>query len=247
MSETAPILETHQVSKVHRAGTAAEVRAVQDVSIRVPRGAFVLLTGPSGSGKTTLLALLGSLERPTHGNVFFAGRDLHDCSDGELALVRQRMGFVFQDFALIPGLPVWENITYPLIPRGIRRSERYLRAEQLLARLNLAGKMTGRPRELSGGEQQRVAIARALAGLPELILADEPTSNLDEEGGRAVIALLRTAHGEGATVVVSSHDPRLLAVASIAIELEAGRIKRPADLTIDCFPGRTRRESGEDA
>src|SRR5262249_52330951 len=120
-----PILEVRQLSKVYRAGSTAEVRALDDVALIVPAGSFTLLTGPSGSGKSTLLAILGLLERVTAGKVLFDGRDLSRCSDIELARCRSRMGFVFQDFALIPGLPVWENITYPLIPRGTSRSERY--------------------------------------------------------------------------------------------------------------------------
>jgi putative ABC transport system ATP-binding protein len=161
----------------------------------------------------------------------FAGRDLGGCSGVELARLRRRMGFVFQDFALIPGLPVWENITYPLIPCGVARAERYRLARELLERFGVADKLTARPRELSGGEQQRVAVARALAGQPELIMADEPTSNLDEEAGRAVIALLQQAHAEGKTVVASSHDPRLVALATRVYELQAGRLRAALDRT----------------
>jgi putative ABC transport system ATP-binding protein len=223
------ILEARQLCKFYRAGRAAEVRALEDVSLDVPAGSFTLLTGPSGSGKTTLLALLGGLERPTRGQVVFAGRDLSGCSDTELARLRRRLGFVFQDFALIAGLPVWENITYPLIPRGVSGTERYRLARDLLTRFGLADRLAARPRELSGGEQQRVAVARALAGRPEVVLADEPTSNLDEAAGAAVIALLRQAHAEGTTVVASSHDPRLAAVATRVCQLEAGRLKAVRD------------------
>jgi putative ABC transport system ATP-binding protein len=223
------MLEVRQLCKFHRAGSAAEVRALQDVSLAVPARSFTLLTGPSGSGKTTLLAVLGTLERPTRGQVLFDGRDLDGCSDVELTRLRRRIGFVFQDFALIPGLPVWENITYPLIPRGVPRGERYRLAGALLERFGLADKIAARPGEMSGGEQQRVALARALAGRPEVVLADEPTSNLDEEAGRAVIALLRQAHAEGTTVVASSHDPRLEAVATRVCELEGGRLKTVKD------------------
>jgi ABC-type lipoprotein export system ATPase subunit len=221
------LLEARQLCKFFRAGSTAEVRAVQDVSLDVPAGSFTLLTGPSGSGKSTLLALLGGLERPTRGQVLFAGRDLGACSDVELARLRRRLGFVFQDFGLIPGLPAWENVTYPLIPRGVGRAERYRLARELLARFSLADKLASRPRELSGGEQQRVAVARALAGGPEVVLADEPTSNLDAEAGRAVIALLQQAHGDGKTVVASSHDPRLADLATGVYELEGGRLKAP--------------------
>jgi putative ABC transport system ATP-binding protein len=142
-----------------------------------------------------------------------------------LARLRRRMGFVFQHFALIPGLPVWENVTYPLVPRGVSRGERSQLARELLGRFGLADRLGEEPGALSGGEQQRVAIARALAGQPEVVLADEPTSNLDEEGGRGVIALLQQAHAEGKTVIASSHDPRLAALATQVYELAAGRLK----------------------
>jgi putative ABC transport system ATP-binding protein len=135
------------------------------------------------------------------------------------------MGFVFQDFALIPGLPIWENITYPLIPAGVSIARRSQIAQDLLARLGLADKARATPRELSGGEQQRAAIARALVGEPEVLLADEPTSNLDEAAGQVVIDLLAQAHAEGKTVAASSHDPRLTALATQVCRLEAGRIK----------------------
>src|SRR5262249_34234038 len=129
----------------------------------------------------------------------------------------------------IPGLPAWENVTYPLIPRGVARAERYRLALDVLGGFGLADRLASRPRELSGGEQQRVAVARALAGPPEVVLADEPTSNLEAESGWAVIALLQQAHAEGRTVVASSHDPRLLAVATRVCELEAGRVKAVRD------------------
>jgi ABC-type lipoprotein export system ATPase subunit len=225
-----PALELRQVGKYYGAGPA-EVRALEGVSLVVPAGSFTLLAGPSGSGKTTLLALLGGLERPTRGQVLFAGRDLGACSDVELARLRRRVGLVFQDFALIPGLPVWENVTYPLIPRGARRGERYRLAQEWLGRLDLAGRAGARPRELSGGEQQRVALARALAGGPEVVLADEPTSGLDPAAGVAVIALLRQAHAEGKTVVAASHDPRLEALATRVCELGAGRVVAVRDVS----------------
>jgi ABC-type lipoprotein export system ATPase subunit len=162
--------------------------------------------------------------------VFFAERDLGACSGAELARLRRRMGFVFQDFALLPGLSAWENIVYPLIPRGVGRAERYARARELLERFGLADRMAARPRELSGGEQQRVALARALAGQPEVLLADEPTSSLDEDSGRAVIDLLHQAHAAGKTVIASSHDPRLTAVATRVGELAGGRLTAVRDV-----------------
>jgi putative ABC transport system ATP-binding protein len=221
---TVLLMETHGLCRYFRPGTRAEVRALDDVSVTIARGSFTVLTGPSGSGKTTLLALLGALDRPTKGRVFFDGRDLGPFSDVELTRVRRRVGFVFQDFPSLAGLPVWENVTYPLIPRGVLRRERYRLAEGLLARLGLADKLLSRPKELSGGEQQRVGLARALAGEPDAVLADEPTSNLDAESAAAVLDELRAAHRAGKTVVVSSHDPAVLDLATAAYHLRAGRV-----------------------
>jgi putative ABC transport system ATP-binding protein len=218
-------IESRAVCKYFKQGTPNEVRAVDEVSLAIEPGQFVLLTGPSGSGKTTLLALLGALERPTRGSAHFEGRDLAACSDSELARVRRRMGFVFQNFSLLTGLPVWENITYPLIPRGVVRSRRRELAGELLATLGLSEKFHARAGELSGGEQQRVALARALAGQPAVLLADEPTSNLDAAGGEALMALLRSIHQQGTTLILSSHDPRMTGLADSVLRLEAGRLK----------------------
>ncbi len=201
------LVEARNVSKVYRRGTAAPVHALAGVSITVAPGSFTLLTGPSGSGKTTLLALLGALERPTSGDVFWRGRNLSDCSDAELARLRRQLGFVFQDFSLIAGLTVWENVAYPLIPRGVSRGERRARAQEVLTALGLGDRQSARPRQLSGGEQQRVAVARALVSRPEFLLADEPTSNLDPESAHGVAELLVQIHAAGTTVIVSSHDP----------------------------------------
>ena len=185
----------------------------------------MLLTGASGSGKTTLLAVLGALERPTQGQVLFDNRNLSDLSGMELARVRRRFGFVFQNFSLIPGLPVWENITYPLIPRGISSRRRLEIARSLIGNLGLEDRLSAWPKELSGGEQQRVAFARALVGRPEVLLADEPTSNLDPDSAKTLLKLLRNSHAEGTTVILASHDPHAVPLATQAFELEAGRLK----------------------
>jgi putative ABC transport system ATP-binding protein len=220
-----PLFETRNLCKYYRRGSDTEVRAIDDVTITVERGSFSVLTGPSGSGKTTLLALLGALERPTRGQVIFEARNLADFSDFELARVRRRMGVVFQNFSLIPKLSVWDNVTYPLIPRGIARAERYRIAQAILSRLALADKISKRSEQLSGGEQQRVAVARALAGGPAVLLADEPTSNLDPRAARALASLLRQTHEEGKTVLVASHDPQIVSFATQVYELEQGRLK----------------------
>jgi putative ABC transport system ATP-binding protein len=219
------LFETRALCKFYRAGRRDEVRALDEVSLGIEKGSLAVVAGPSGSGKTTLLALLGALERPTSGQVLFEGRDMADCSDVTRARARRRMGFVFQDFSLIPGLSVGENITYPLIPRGVERAERHRRARDLLARFGLEEKLTVRAGKLSGGEQQRVAIARALAGQPEVVLADEPTSNLDTDSARTLLAVFRELHADGKTLVLSSHDPAVVALASHVYELERGRLK----------------------
>jgi len=218
------VLETHQVSKYYRKSTRAEVRAVHEVSLAIPTGGFAILNGPSGSGKTTLLALLGVLERPTSGQVVFGGRDLTGLADMELARLRRRIGFVFQDFSLQPGLPIWENVTYPLIPRGISRKERYALAHALLCDLGLQGAVRAQVGELSGGEQQRVALARALAGKPEVLLADEPTSNLDPSTSQALVTLLQHLHNEGKTIVLATHDPQWLSCATHVFHLKGGEL-----------------------
>jgi putative ABC transport system ATP-binding protein len=222
------LLEAHGLCKHYRAGTKAEVRALEDVSLSVPAGCLVLVLGASGSGKSTLLALLGLLARPTRGEVFFAGRSLADSSDVERTRIRRKIGFIFQNFSLIPQLPVWENITYPLIPRDISRAMRQRRASELLDQLGLADRLAALPEELSGGEQQRVAIARALVGEPALLIADEPTSNLDPATADSIVANLRRLHTEGATLIVASHDSRLTEGAGVVLELIAGRLHSSA-------------------
>jgi putative ABC transport system ATP-binding protein len=217
--------ETRALCKYYHAGSRAEVRALDAVSLGIARGSLTVVSGPSGSGKTTLLALLGALERPTRGQVVLEGKELGDCSDVELARVRRRAGFVFQDFSLIPNLTAAENIAYPLIPRGVPRAERFRRARELLARFGMEGKLAARARELSSGEQQRVAIARALAGEPDFLLADEPTSNLDPATASELLAVFQEAHAAGKTVVLSSHDPRVIALATRVVELEGGKLK----------------------
>ena len=219
-----PALEARSLCKYY----GQSVRALDDVSLVVATGSFTAVTGPSGSGKTTLLTLLGALDFPTKGTVLFDGRDLGRCSDAERTRIRRRMGFTFQSFSLVARLPVWENITYPLIPRGVNRTERYRRAVDLLTRLGLGDRMMAKPEELSGGEQQRVALARALAGNPEVIIADEPTSNLDPLTADIVASMLREQHARGVTVIIASHDPQLLEAADAVHRMEGGRIAQNA-------------------
>jgi putative ABC transport system ATP-binding protein len=219
-----PLFEVRCASKSFRRGRAAPVRALHDVSLTIPRGSLTVLAGHSGSGKTTLLALLGALDRPSAGQVLFQGIDLGSCSDVALTRVRRRMGFVFQDFSLIPGLSAWENVASPLVPQGVRYRARRERARQQLAQLGLGERLLARPGELSGGEQQRVALARALVVQPEVILGDEPTSNLDREAATLVLGLLRDFHAAGGTVVLTSHEPEARSMATQLIVLQGGRL-----------------------
>jgi ABC-type lipoprotein export system ATPase subunit len=195
-----------------------------EVSLTISQGSCTALVGPSGSGKSTLLALLSGLDRPTLGTVYFQGRDLTACSDVELARIRRRIGFIFQDFALIHSLPVWENVTYALVPRGITRAARFELARGLLGQLGLDDQWSKRPGELSGGEQQRVALALALAGKPEILVADEPTSSLDPQSAEALISIFRSFREGGNTLFFASHDPKLLELADTIHELRAGKL-----------------------
>jgi putative ABC transport system ATP-binding protein len=213
-----PHFETRDVRRVFRSATG-DVRALDGLSVAVERGAFLAVTGPSGRGKTTLLALLGALDRPTSGLVLFDGEDLGGASEPHRSRVRRRLGIVFQSSPMIERLPLWENVTYPLVPRGVPTRERRRLAAALLERVGIRGRDGASPEELSGGERQRVGVARALAADPEAILADEPTSDLDRATAEAVVALLREFHASGRTVIVATHDPVLEAMATGTLRL----------------------------
>lgn len=221
------LLEARRVSLHFRLGRSRVVRALDDVSLAVDRGEALALCGPSGSGKSTLLSLLGAMRRPTSGDVLVRGRSVSRASDVELARARRRVGIVFQQPGLLPRLPVWENVTYGLIPRGVPRRDRYARAAELLARFGLSDALDRRPEELSGGQMQRVALARALAGDPDVLLLDEPTSQLDPASAADVATALAGLAAVGHTLVIASHDPLLLAGATRVIRLSDGRILEP--------------------
>ncbi|WP_306318131.1 MULTISPECIES: ABC transporter ATP-binding protein [unclassified Streptomyces] len=217
-----------RVDGLHRSyGTgAAAVHALRGVSFEVPRGELVALKGRSGSGKTTLLNLVGGLDRPDRGRVVVDGLDLSELGeDGLLALRRDRVGFIFQSFGLIPILSAAENVGVPMRLRKERPRAREERVELLLSLVGLAGHAAQRPGELSGGQQQRVAIARALANKPALLIADEPTGQLDAETGLAVMELLRAVvRSEHVTALVATHDAALLDLADRVLELRDGEI-----------------------
>jgi putative ABC transport system ATP-binding protein len=220
--------EVRNVSKWFVKGPTI-VRAVDGVSLEIDAGEFVALEGPSGSGKTTLLQLLGALDRPSEGVVAFEGRDLATLRDNELARLRLgAFGFVFQQFNLIPTLSAVQNVEAALAPTGVHGAELRERSAALLAEVGLAARAEHLPAQLSGGEQQRVAIARALATEPRVILADEPTGNLDSETGADVIDLLAgLAAVHQATVVVATHDAGLAARAPKRLAMRDGKILRP--------------------
>jgi putative ABC transport system ATP-binding protein len=206
------------------------VTAVDEVDFAIDQGEFVVVAGPSGSGKTTLLQLLGALDRPTSGRVVFEGRSLAEMSDGELAdLRRDRIGFVFQQFNLIPTLSALENVEAAMAPRpnGMSRRMRRSEATDLLERVGLGGRVSHLPSQLSGGEQQRVAIARALANGPDVLLADEPTGNLDSATGEEIVDLLRELWSDGLSVILITHDLDVAATAPRVIRMQDGKLSQP--------------------
>jgi len=193
--------------KVYHMGAGVEVVALQDISLTIEAGQYTAIMGPSGSGKSTILNLIGCLDRPTSGQYILGGQDVSRLSDAELSEVRgRRIGFVFQSFNLIPQLTALDNIEVPLFYQGMHRHERRRRSLALADRVGLGPRAKHKPMELSGGEQQRVAIARALANDPLIILADEPTGNLDSRTGQEILALFDDLTARGRTVVVVTHD-----------------------------------------
>jgi len=219
------LIETRQLTKIYGTGETAVI-ALDHINLSVEQGEFVAVMGPSGCGKSTLLHLLGGLDRPSEGTVTIDGIDLADMNDDELTcLRRRRMGFVFQFFNLIPVLTAVENASLPVTLDGIKPAEARQRASAWLARFGLGDRLTSRPDQLSGGQQQRVAVARALAAEPALVLADEPTGNLDTRSGDEIAALLRKVTKEfGRTVIMVTHDPRIAAYADRIIFLKDGVI-----------------------
>jgi len=203
-----------------------ETHALRGVDLIIENGEFTALVGPSGSGKTTLLQLIGLLDQPTTGRVFINGKDAtHLNRDQRADLRRGAIGFIFQFFALIPTLTAYENIEMPLLLNGVKPNERRARVNQMLESVGLADRAHHRPDQLSGGQQQRVSVARALAIRPSLILADEPTANLDTENGRQVMELMRRLNTEtGTTFVFATHDPRVISFAKRVVTLRDGVI-----------------------
>ncbi len=218
------MIKLEEVTKVYRMGME-EVRALDGITLWVDEGEMLVIMGPSGSGKSTLLHIMGCLDRPTEGKVFIDGKDISRLSDAQLARLRNSaIGFVFQQFNLLPRMTAFGNIELPLIYAGIPRKERIRRVKTLLKRFELEDRARHRPGQLSGGQQQRVAIARALANEPKIILADEPTGNLDTASGKTVIENLVRLNKEGITVIVVTHDPEVASIGHRIIYLRDGKI-----------------------
>jgi putative ABC transport system ATP-binding protein len=225
MTALAQLYELAGVAKTFQQGDS-EIRALDGLDLVIDRGEFLVIAGPSGSGKTTLLQLLGGLDHPSAGGIQFEGRDLASTGDLELTELRlETIGFVFQQFNLVPTLTARQNVEAALAPRGLKSAERVARANELLALVGLVARADHLPSQLSGGEQQRVAIARALANDPDVLLADEPTGNLDSTTGRELMELLASLNRErGLTIVLITHDPAIATGASRTIRMRDGRL-----------------------
>jgi putative ABC transport system ATP-binding protein len=219
-----PFIQLEAVTKVFYTDEV-ETHALSGVHFDVTSGEFLSIAGPSGCGKSTLLSILGLLDSPTEGRYFLNGKPVEDLAIGERARVRNReVGFIFQSFNLIGDLTVFENVELPLTYRGMRTAERNERVRQALERVGMGHRAKHLPSQLSGGQQQRVAVARALAGRPSILLADEPTGNLDSKNGLAVMELLKELHQEGSTVLMVTHDPRFAEFADRTVHLFDGQV-----------------------
>ena len=220
------LIEIRDICKIYNPGEN-EVRALDHVSLQIDRGEFIAIIGQSGSGKSTLMNLLGCLDIPTSGMYVLNRSDVSHLTDDELSDIRNaEIGFIFQGFNLIAGLTAFENVELPLIYRGVPKKERYELASAALEKVGLTNRMSHRPSEMSGGQQQRVAIARAIAQAPPVILADEPTGNLDSASSQEIIKILKELHAEGRTVILITHDNDIAAQAKRVIRIKDGKIER---------------------
>jgi putative ABC transport system ATP-binding protein len=219
-----PVIEIRRASRVYDMG-GLTVPALLEADLRVDQGEFLAIVGPSGSGKSTLMNLIGCLDRPTSGEVRLVGRSVAELDDDGLAAMRSRfIGFIFQSYNLLPRTTALENVAAPLLYQGVSRRDRLARSRDMLERVGLGDRTGHQPTELSGGQQQRVAIARALVTNPPLILADEPTGNLDSHAGAEVMGILRSLHQSGRTIVLITHDPEVAASAPRQVHIRDGQL-----------------------
>jgi putative ABC transport system ATP-binding protein len=220
-----PLISVANLHKNYAMEGGVEVKALDGVSLEIEQGAFVIIMGPSGCGKSTLMQIIGGLDRSTSGEIQVGNLAIHRLDEHQIALYRRQMiGFVFQSFNLIPSMTALENVALPLRLNGVGRAERGQRAYELLVRVGLKDRVYHKPTQLSGGQQQRIAIARALANDPPIILADEPTGNLDSASGEAVMEILSDLHRSGRTIFVVTHDPRMSHYTTQIIRMLDGRI-----------------------
>jgi len=231
-ASTTPVIELIDVTKTYISGDL-RVDAVRGISLRIDQGEFVAIIGPSGSGKSTLMHIIGCLDVPTDGHLVLSGDDVASLGENDLAEVRnQRIGFVFQQFNLLSYLPAWRNVELPLIYAGIEPSKRRELAHDALAQVGLSDRAEHRPGELSGGQQQRVAIARALVTQPALILADEPTGNLDSSSTADILDLFDTLHRSGRTIVLITHEHEVADRAQRTVHIRDGQISEDENLVL---------------
>ncbi len=223
------VIELERVTKVYRTGSIA-VAALRGISLTIAQGEYVAVIGPSGSGKSTLMHILGCLDTPSSGGYHLAGENVSNMTEAALAEVRnRRIGFVFQQFNLLASMSAWQNVELPLVYAGVPRAERKERAMDALARVGLAGRVNHRPGELSGGQQQRVAVARALVTEPDLILADEPTGNLDSVSAADVLRLMDDLHEAGRTLVLITHDTEVASASGRVLGIRDGLLTENDD------------------
>lgn len=219
------LVEVQDMCKIYNPGEN-EVRALDHVSLKIQKGEFVAIIGHSGSGKSTLMNMLGCLDVPTSGRYYLNGKDVSNMTDDELSDIRNvEIGFIFQGFNLIPNLTAQENVELPLIYRGVSRKERSALATESLEMVGLSHRMDHKPSEMSGGQQQRVAIARAIAAKPPVILADEPTGNLDSKSTQEIMNVLKDLHKSGRTVILITHDDEIAAQVKRVVRIKDGRIE----------------------